>query len=270
MKRFAAILLALICLAGSASAADTSEIRGYLKGEDYQYILLGSYPYEEDGTVAPLLWRFLWRDGDTTLLFTEYIIDVHQVMEVDNYKDMKNHKFARNLEFSQTDLYTWLNGEMSETIFAEQDFSAAIIPPEDGGLFTILHNTELRNKDYGFPNTTYGTTIEQPGEKAIALAKNRMGYATPYAKAHVLYDDWEKQNRKSLYVASYGASAYWTRQMRSEYTGIVGANGHLSWAGCGDVQKGVRPAVWLDVSKIQLTGGSGTLDDPWTAEVIAE
>jgi len=63
VKRFAAILLALICLAGSASAADTSEIRGYLKGEDYQYILLGSYPYEEDGTVAPLCGGFFGATG---------------------------------------------------------------------------------------------------------------------------------------------------------------------------------------------------------------
>ena len=35
------------------------EIRGYEKGAGYEYVRLGAYPYEADGTEAPVLWRVL-------------------------------------------------------------------------------------------------------------------------------------------------------------------------------------------------------------------
>lgn len=51
-----------------------------------------------------------------------------------------------------------------------------------------------------------------------------------------------------------------------KWTGIIGGNGHISWGGQGDVQKGIRPGVQLDLTKITITGGSGTLEDPWIFE----
>ena len=42
----------------------------------YIYINYGRYPYEADGTVAPILWRVLGIDEDGyALLLTEYVID---------------------------------------------------------------------------------------------------------------------------------------------------------------------------------------------------
>ena len=271
MKRLLAMILLLILTTGCALGADMSDVRGHddKAEEEYQYLILGTYPYEEDGTEAPLLWRILGREGDVITLFTEYIIDVHQVTEVDNYKDSKAHKFKKAIKYEESDLCAWVNGEMAETILKYDDFSAAIVEAY-GGRFHIMDNDELRRTDFGFPDSVRGTTSENPGEVIVPKAKNRKGYGTPYAKTHVLYPDWENKSKNKLYVErSYGnSSAYWTARMRTETAGIVGTNGHLSWSGYGDVQKGVRPALLLDLTKLRITGGQGTLEDPWRMEVV--
>ena len=62
-----------------------------------------------------------------------------------------------------------------------------------------------------------------------------------------------------------GTSPYWAVKRRKNYymTGIVGGNGHLSWRAMDSVQIGVRPAMRLDLSRLKLTGGKGTREDPW-------
>ncbi len=276
MKRLLSVLVALACLAGIAQAADISEIRGFDKEqkEEYQYLLLGTYPYKEDGTEAPLKWRILYREGDVVTLMTEDIIDNMQVMFVDNYVDgVKKKRFPKKQEFTETDLYAWVNSEMADTILKNQDFSEAIVLHE-GDRFYIMSWAELMNTDYGFPHTKSGNTVEQEGEVAVAAAKYRKGYGTPYAKKKILYPDWKNERNKNwnklFQFAEYGGSSpYWTTKMRpnTKQTGIVGGNGHLSWGGQGDVQKGVRPGVMVDLSKLQITGGDGSPDKPWVMEM---
>ncbi len=55
-KLIAGILL-FLCLA--AMGAAHGELRGFSKGQGFEYVLLGSYPYEADGTETPVLWRVL-------------------------------------------------------------------------------------------------------------------------------------------------------------------------------------------------------------------
>ena len=274
MRRFLAILALLACVCGSAFAGGMDAVRGYdsESEQEYQYLLMGTYPYEEDGTEAPLLWRILFREGNIIHLFTEYVIDTRQVMEVDNYVDaVQKHKFHKSDVFAETDLYKWVNGPMAQTILREYDFSAALVEDHEG-LFHIMDNTELRRKDWGFPDSTMGNTIENPGETIAKNAKNRKGYGTPYAQTVILYDDWKNlrhsgkgYNKLIQYVAYGRSSPYWTAKITAGWKcGIVGGNGHLSWHGKADVQIGVRPAMVLDLDKLEITGGTGTLEDPWT------
>jgi len=272
MRRVLAWMLALCCLMGSAMAADVSQIRGYDKDEkeEYQYAVLGTYPYEKDGREAPLVWRILGREGDIISLFTEDVIDNIQVMFVDNYQDaVKKKKFKKVETFEETDLYGWINSTMQETILKNQDFSSAI-ELHDGCCFYVMSNEEMRRTEWGFPNSTMGNPIEQEGETIAVNAKNRKGYGTPYAKAKILYKDWKNTKNKNwnkLYqFAAYGnSSPYWTSKMRpgSKMTGIIGGNGHISWGGQGDVQKGIRPATKIDLSRVTVTGGDGSLKNPW-------
>ena len=52
MKRTLTIGVLILLLLG-ATACASAEIQGYEKGRGYDYISLGSYPYEADGTERP-------------------------------------------------------------------------------------------------------------------------------------------------------------------------------------------------------------------------
>ena len=273
MKKWLAVLLALACMTGCAWAESMDQVRGFDPNAKYQYVLLGTYPYEKDGKEAPLLWRILGREGDIIHLFTEDIIDNIQVMFVDNYQDaVKKKKFRKVETFEETDLYAWVNSVMTDTILKYQDFSYAIVE-DHGGKFHVMDNSEMRRTDWGFPNSTMGNTIEQEGETIAKNAVYRKGYGTPYARAKILYPDWKNTtnrnwNKLFQFTEYGGSSPYWTAKIRSgqRWCGLVGGNGHLSWGGQGDVQKGIRPGLVLDLSRLNIVGGSGTLKDPWIME----
>ena len=276
MKRGLAVLcmLCVLWMAGSAGAAGIDEIRGYdAENEEYQILTMGTYPYEKDGTAAPLKWRVLYIENGVATLMTEYIIDVHQVIETADFESTQKHKYRSFTSFPETDLYAYLNGEMLDTMCAEQDFRFALKETENGRLY-VFTNLEYMNEAYGFPHTKSGSSIENPGEIAVAAAKRRMAVGTPYAKAHALYEKWSGKNKR-LYVDINGCSPYWTATMRRTdgkgvYMGIIGKNGHISWSGYGSVFIGVRPAVQVDLSGFRLAGGSGTLEDPWRLETAEE
>jgi len=71
-------------------------------------------------------------------------------------------------------------------------------------------------------------------------------------------------------MAYGGSSPYWTIKRRPGYymSGIVGANGHLSWSNMASVRVGVRPATIIDLNRLRVTGGNGTLESPWVMEVL--
>ena len=294
------------------------EIRGFdgKAKEEYQYLQLGTYYYDEDGTRAPLVWRVLSREGNIAQLITEKVIDALQMLKVEDYdiavRNKVKFKSRYNTPYEEMDLYYWLNGEMAKVMFEEQDFSSAIVPhritesikgatdvPEKPGyqegsgepltqeekekfpygkdLFYIMTYADMKNELFGFPKTHHGNTIENEGERAIPESGRRKAYPTPYAAAKVQYPEWKKDtphynldvvlNYKGMNYG--GASPYWAIKRRPNYymIGIVGANGHLSWSNMASVRIGVRPAAIVDLSKLQITGGSGTRKDPWVMDL---
>ena len=150
--------------------------------------------------------------------------------------------------------------------------------PYGKDLFYIMTYADMKNGMFGFPKTTHGNTIENEGERAVPESGRRKAYATPYAKSKVQYPDWKKHTAQykldvvTVYKGmSYGGSSpYWTIKRRWGYymSGIVGANGHLSWSNMASVRIGVRPATIVDLNKLRVTGGKGTEDQPWVMEVI--
>ena len=272
MKQLLATILCLLAILG-AGAAPAEEIVGFsAETKDYHYMILGTYPYEEDGTEAPLVWRVLGVQDQVATLFTEDVIDVRQMIELETYKQLSKKKYPRKIQdWTESDLYVWMCGELAETILRQQDFSPAIIRV-DGAPFYLLSDEELRNKEtFGFPTNILGSRREPTdgGRPLEPLAVRRMAEATPYAKNRVPQPNWGRKTKNKLSVMNYGGVAYWRAAIRSSinWGGIVGVNGHLSWHGMGDVQIGVRPALRLDVTKLRIVGGTGTKEDPWTVEV---
>ncbi len=252
MRKAWLILTLLLALAAMILPAGAEEeaLRGW-DGEDFQYVTMGTYPYEKDGTEAPVLWRVLNVSEGRALMLSEYVIDVQQVIFVDNKKDAEQtHNFRRLTDFNESDLYTWMNGEMLNTLLGDDPLLAAVTEAERGRLYP-LSDLEFMTAEYGFDCPRFG------------VVKIRQAYATPYAKTKKLYPTWGR----TLYVDSNTRSSpYWVAQIKDPgdiKMGIVGFDGHLSYGVYSRVNIGVRCALRLDTSLIAVASGRGTKDDPF-------
>ena len=245
MKKLLAFLAALLLVLPCAALADTP-LRGYVKGEGYQYVSLGSYPYEADGAAAPVLWRVLEAQDGQALLLTEYVIDVSQVIFETDEKVIKKQTYRRIDSYAESDLYTHLNTTVLDTLLGDDPLRGALLEEEGGGRLFILTDEQFLRTDYGFINTRWN---EQ---------KSRQAAATPYALSKGLYRD-----------RSTGTSPYWVATIRSKdgvKLALVGYNGHLSWGAYTRTNVGLRLSVRLDMAQLRISGGAGTKEDPLLLE----
>lgn len=260
IKKGIAFLLAaglLLCL-GITACAEAFALRGYQQG--YQYVALGSFPQEADGTERPILWRVLSADDTQAYLLSEYILFNNRI-----HPDDKAY-IAFDAAFNQTEMFALLNGpftgdplpleeqeklharerlgrvHIAEICFREQAFTAAeqamLIEDDELGMVFLATADDLKNAAYGFGSD-----------------KQRKAFGTPYALANGLF---QYQN---------GSSPYWTRTQSSSYryaTRCTKVDGALGYIRCVVMNEGCRPAVRLSLKGLTPTGGSGTMDDPYT------
>ncbi len=248
--RFCLLLVILLALfLPPAAASGEEEIRGYIKGKGYQYVTLGEYPYDAEGTVRPVLWRVLSVDDGAALLHMDSIIDVKQIIFETDPKIIQKHEFRRISSYTESDLFPWINSEMLDTLMGNDPLRAALIEDPEYGMLRPLTRDECLNPAYGFSPNPWGDEINAHPE--------RQAVSTPYARS------------KGLYVESAnGKSAWWCISIKNptDYKfGLVGHNGHISWGAYTNIKvSGLRLAVRLDLNRVRITGGDGTRNDPWT------
>ena len=244
-KTLIAVLL-LICLMASFPAQ--AEIRGYIKSEGYNYVQMGEYPYEKDGTLQPVLWRVLAVEDGKALLLTEYIIDTDQVIFVTDKKIIENHSYRRISTFEESDLFPKLNSEYLDRLFGNDPIRNALVPQTNGALLFLLTDEEMLNVDYGFANGRWG---EWP-----TRIRSHEAQGTPYAiKQRGLYKAHEN-----------GMSPYWVDAVKNEADyklQLVGFNGHLSYGAYTRTNVGLRLAVQLDLNQLKIIDGDGTTKAPY-------
>ena len=129
----------------------------------------------------------------------------------------------------------------AETSFYEQAFTAAekamILDDKELGRVFLPSADDLKNADYGF-----GTN---PSTKA---------YGTQFAIA------------EGLFRYSNGSSPYWTRTQSADFpygTRCTKEHGNLGYIRCVVMNEGIRPAVRLDIGALELSGGDGTMENPY-------
>ena len=249
IKKTAAIaLLMILCMLLLPAQA---EIRGYEKDQGYVYLQLGEYPYESDGAVQPVLWRVLDVQDNQALLLTEYIIDTDQVIFETDQKVIKKHSYRRIKSFEESDLFPKLSGEYLDRLLGEDPLRGALVQQENGAYIFLLTDEEFMNPEYGFAHARWA---EWPRR-----IRSHEAQGTPYAvKQRGLYKD-----RKN------GMSPYWVNAIKNEKDyklQIVGYNGHLSYGAYTRVNIGLRLSLELDLNKVQITGGEGTEQAPYTLE----
>lgn len=234
----AAVLMLLL-----GSALSESDLRGYEKGQGYQYVHLGEYPYEKDGMVQPVLWRVLDVADGRALLLTEYIIDTQQAIFETDQKVIEKRTYRRIDHYEESDICPWLDTEMVSRLFGDDQIVNALIR-ENGSRVFILTSEQFLTTDYGFSADMWN---EQ---------KSRQAVGTPYCI-----------KQRNLYVDPIiGKSPYWAATIKNpeDYKlQLIGYNGHLSWGAYTRVNVGLRLSVRLDLSKIEIIAGSGAKDDPF-------
>lgn len=233
MKRIFCLVLAAMMLLGATAAAE-GELRGYTKEDGYVYVNLGSYPQTAEGGVLPILWRVLAVEDDQAYLCSEYVLFARPM-----HPDYTEYKTIGK-DFGQTELCQYLNGEFSDTAFTEDEL-ALLVPYLTYGKVFLLDAEDLKSTAMGMGN---GNPLK--------------GWATDYAKANGVF----------VYMYTSGShSPYWVRNQsttdvrHARCTKSDGTVGHIV---ADRDNEGVRPAVYLDLTLAEISGGSGTMDDPYT------
>ena len=247
----AALILAL-ALCGCACGEG---LRGYSKADGgYQYIQMGEYPYEEDGTPAPVIWRVLAVEDHQAILLSDFILDCKQVTFVDDEKDIEKHNYPDLTDFRDSDLSKWMNSDMFETMFDNDSLADAVIDTESGRIWLLSYD-QMADTKWGFDKGVWQHNKQ-----------TRRAYATPYAK----------KNGATAYNGGQGnpkgTSSWWTSTLKGKKgkkIWIAGADGHISNGFIGRTNVGVRPAMTIDLSRVDIGSGHGTKDDPYILEYKA-
>ena len=260
MKKSIAILLVFLCMFCAYAGAEESALRGYDKKQGYQYIQLGEFPQDADGTVRPILWRVLSVDETQAYLLSEFVLFNNRVHPDDN------EYIAFNGAFNQTEMYALLNGpfegdpipleeqetlkakerlgrvHIAEVCFKDQAFTQLeqdmLLSDEELGMVFLAAADDLKNSKLGFSG-----------------AKQRQAWGTEYALANGLF---QYQN---------GTSPYWTRSQSLSYaygTRCTKVDGNLGYIRCVVMNEGCRPAIRMSLEAFKPVGGSGTMEDPFT------
>jgi len=259
MKRIYVLMLAIWMLIGACACAETG-LRGYDKKDGYQYVHLGAFPQDADGTVRPILWRVLSTDDTEAYLLSEYILFNNRVHPDDQAY------IAFDAAFNQTEMFTLLNGpfegnplpkeeqdelkkherlgrvHIAERCFKDEAFTLneqnMLITDDELGTVFLVTAEDLKNKDMGF-----------------ASSKDRKAFGTEYAAEN------------GLFVYQNGSSPYWTRSQSQSYaygTRCTKVDGDLGYIRCVVMNEGCRPAVRLSLEGLEIAGGTGTMEDPFT------
>lgn len=267
------VLICALCLpsvsgtAESAYTVDSCGLRGWDLNAGYQYVIMGYYPYEKDGTKAPVLWQVLAVENGKALLFTTYVIDTHQPTEISDKKIADSKKYPAISDYGETDLNRWLNETMIGDLLGDEPVLAAVTEEKYGRLYPLT-DYELMNEEYGFTNQRFFEV------------RSRWAYATPYALDKKLHPGYGSKLQKDQV---HGTVGYWVAALKRDNktgeekpgrylqicAGIADPHkpkdtniGHLSFGYLNRTTVGLRLAVRLDTSRIQVISGNGSIWDP--------
>ena len=239
LYRIFALLLALLLLAPSAMAEDA--LRGYDKGQGYVYLTLGTFPQTAEGGVEPILWRVLQVEDGRAYILSEYVLEARRIHgDYNEYANKPNAKKNPGFDgdFTQTEMAQYLNGDFTANFTAAE--LALLSPDETLGMFTLLSSDELKDKNLGFSKDN-----------------DRKAWGTEYATTHGLF----------VYGSSRGNhSPYWSRTQSStnrQGARCIKSKGELGYINVITLDEGMRPACWLDMEKVVIASGEGTMENPF-------
>jgi len=208
-----------------SSAAAHAALRGYdPASQTYQYVHFGTF--DQNWGEEPILWRVLAVQDGRALLLSEYILAAMEYGPSNTWK-------GSYMEY-------WLNHQFLESAFTQSEKNAI---PQFGniGKVFLISEAELKNAGYGFSTN------------ASAKDPRRQAEGTLHAFNQNLFMNDEN-----------GFSGYYTRTPSgSKYVSAIDSKGAIMDVKFTRTDLGIRPALWIDLSKYILSSGSGTISDPF-------
>ncbi len=237
-RRIAALVMVLLLTMPAAMADET--LRGYSRQEGYVYVSFGMYPQTAEGGREPIVWRVLQVEDGRAYILSEYVLEARRIHG--DYKEYANRPTARypgfSGDFTRSEMSLYLNGEFTANFTPGE--LALLSPDETLGRFTLVSSDELKDRNLGF-----GTDA------------SRKAWGTDYAKANGLF----------VYGSSRGNhSPYWTRTQSTTNTQgarCIKSKGELGYINVITEDEGMRPACWLDMTRVVILSGEGTLESPY-------
>lgn len=251
--------LLMAAFGACAAAQESFSLRGYDQGKGYQYVQLGEFPQDADGTVRPILWRVLSVDETQAYLLSEYILFCNRIHPDDNAY------VAFKAAFNQTEMFDLLNGpfegdplpeaereklkkrerlgyaHIAQICFKDQAFTpveqSMLFSDEELGMVFLASAEDLQNRKLGFTS-----------------AQSRKAFGTEYALQNGLF---QYQN---------DSSPYWTRSQSKSFaygTRCTKFSGNLGYIRCVVMNEGCRPAIRLLLEDLTPIGGNGTKENPY-------
>ncbi|HHU03044.1 MAG: hypothetical protein ACOX54_10360 [Christensenellales bacterium] len=208
-----------------------AQVAGYNDNFGYNYLYFGSYPQGANGEVAPIIWRVLGVEDNVAYLMSEYLLFAARI-----HGDQRNYP-----GFEKSELNGRLNSEFFDAAFTDED-KGAMVSNEELGYVSLPSVDDLRNKAFGF--------------------KKKSDYffvGTPYALNNGLFR-----------YSSKKYSPLWTRtrSSKSHANRSTKVDGAIGFIGVESDDLGITPVIWLDLSKVEVVSGAGTLDAPFTLNII--
>lgn len=257
MKKW--LLFVLLALLLETHAFAETWLRGYDPYEGYQYVQLGVFPQDADGTERPILWRVLNVEQGQAYLLSERILFCSRI-----HPDDRAYA-ALDAAFCETELFALLNGPFEGSPLPEEERESLLANKRMG--YVYLAETSFREQAFTpeeqamlMEDTERGMVFLPSAEEiksrknGLASSAQRKASGTEYALAN------------GLFRYQDGSSPYWTRSQSQTYAHSVRctkADGDLGYIRCVVMNEGVRPAVLLRVDGLVPAGGDGTMDDPY-------
>ena len=243
MKKFVVLTLALLWMLCASAFAEDFVLRGHDKKQGYQYVQLGEFPQDADGTVRPILWRVLSVDETQAYLLSEYILFNNRVHLDDN------EYIAFNAAFNQTEMFALLNGPFEGNPISKEEQDALKAKERLGRVYIA----EVCFKDQAFTQAEQDmlVTDEELGTVFLPavddLKNSKMGF-TDSKKRQAWGTEYAIEN--GLFKYQNGTSPYWTRSQSLSYayaTRCTKVNGNLGYIRCVVMNEGCRPAIRLSL-----------------------
>lgn len=187
----------------------------------------GKYPFEANGQIRPIRWRIMDKKGDRLLLWSEYCVDTYQ---------FDGNILYHSWEYSS--LRLWLRDKFMKTAFTADEIKS-------------INFTKLEYAFSPINNKLYSSQTEdkifipsyEDLKKYNLNNDDLMIKATPYATICGAYCN--ENDNTFWWLRNPGIEKY--TQMLVSATGEINISGSYVYL----CNRGVRPALWVDLNKIK-------------------